>query len=355
VESTQFHDEIELEIAILLSELKQPDLVADRLLKKYEDIFLSKSQLHSISQFFIQSGFKESLLIFSLKHLQMNNGLSWPHFAEALYTNQNADNLLIVETLIRGAQETEALDELSKSSIYKLNPELEKARASKKRRFSQELDMQKSEWLSQVQMFKSQRMQEEELNLLLKLKKYFPLDTKIQEMLNDSTARKAQHSAEQTEVKESHQHIRNILKEPRSAEDQTLLTLLTEQIQETLKKSETHLDDFVLLFCFLEAFDHAAELYKTCSKVPEASKWLYLEVLILSDHFLETLQLVQSMESNFQDDPDTMFGLAYLKAQALWGLNRRFEAIEILEQIIQLRPDYRTAQSLLSEWRTYTA
>jgi hypothetical protein len=60
-------NEIELEIASLLGESSHPEMVAEKLLRKYDDQPLSPEQLQSLSQFLLQTGMWESLSSWLLK------------------------------------------------------------------------------------------------------------------------------------------------------------------------------------------------------------------------------------------------------------------------------------------------
>jgi hypothetical protein len=56
------------------------------------------------------------------------------------------------------------------------------------------------------------------------------------------------------------------------------------------------------------------------------------------------------MEIKYISDPETTFAVSYLRAQALQGLGQHGSALEIMQSIVRVRPNYRSAHSLILEW-----
>ena len=104
-----------------------------------------------------------------------------------------------------------------------------------------------------------------------------------------------------------------------------------------------------LFFYFLEAYDQAFEILHLAPDTPEKN-WLTLELLIQCRRFVECLAAVDQVELSYAEDPESTFGAAYVRARALRGLGQTSLALEILQGIVNVRPNYRSAQTLIHEW-----
>lgn len=347
-------NEIELEIASLLGESSHPEMVAEKLLRKYDDQPLSPEQLQSLSQFLLQTGMWESLIQLSIRQLERYKKCSWPHIGEALFLAFEAsvsslDLSISTEALLKGAYENESQSALSKSSIRKANSKLETLYRNRRIHYMAELTSLKNEWTQQYLMFKSQRMIEQEALILEKLKKHYHGDPSLQSLA-------LSHAQDTTQIHEqasSHltlDQFKSLQKELPNPEELQFLQNLLDQTKNLTERTAINPSDLIMMFLFMDAPKFALQLMQQFSQ-PPLNHWLRLEVLLLSENHLEALLEIQQLEKQSQNEPDTMFALAYLKARALWGLRRTFEAIELMDQINSLRPDYRSASTLVSEWR----
>ena len=79
--------------------------------------------------------------------------------------------------------------------------------------------------------------------------------------------------------------------------------------------------------------------------------WLHLDLLIYTRKFAESLSFIQDLDLKYHDDPLFYSTKIYYIAQCFWGLGDKNKAIELMENLIEIKPDYRLASSLLKEWR----
>ena len=100
---------------------------------------------------------------------------------------------------------------------------------------------------------------------------------------------------------------------------------------------------------FIELYHEALQVIR---RAPESSAkdWFYLELLLRCGRYLECLDEVNQIELKYSADPESTFAATYIRAQALWGLGQTGSAIELLRSIVDIRPSYRSAHSLLNEW-----
>jgi hypothetical protein len=104
-----------------------------------------------------------------------------------------------------------------------------------------------------------------------------------------------------------------------------------------------------MLFYFIEAYTQALTILNLAPSSPERD-WMTLDLLIECRRFVECLVSVDQVEIAHCHDPETTFGAAYIRARALHGLGQDAQAIEILQSIVNIRPNYRSARTLMHEW-----
>ena len=81
------------------------------------------------------------------------------------------------------------------------------------------------------------------------------------------------------------------------------------------------------------------------------SVWLLIEVLIKNNRYLEVLSILPIIEKSLADDPETFFATTYYRAISYWNLGEKNTALEILETLIETKPNYRSSEVLIEEWR----
>ena len=83
-----------------------------------------------------------------------------------------------------------------------------------------------------------------------------------------------------------------------------------------------------------------------------SSDSLKLELYSAHKYYLELLKHVDKMLKQYMnEDPDIILSLIYFKAKALWGLNKNYEAIELMSEIVKQKPHFRCADLILSKWK----
>jgi hypothetical protein len=134
--------------------------------------------------------------------------------------------------------------------------------------------------------------------------------------------------------------MRDLLKDPSEEAVALAVDFAVSQLMWDNEDGAIHLLDQVL-----------ERLKKNHSKETVPTDWLRAEILLRGRKFVSLLDHLTWLETAYADDPETVFSVQYLRAQALWGLNQKFVAIEIIEGLLQARPDYRTAHALLDQWK----
>lgn len=120
-------------------------------------------------------------------------------------------------------------------------------------------------------------------------------------------------------------------------------------MDEHIKKSPNMAYDFSIGLYMMEFYHHAIQMIRT-AQPNLATDWFRLEILIKARRFLECLEDLSEVEQKYADEPESAFAGTYLRARVLKGLGQVGAAVQLLQSIVQIRPQYRSAHALLLEW-----
>jgi hypothetical protein len=354
---------LELEIQALLAHHQQADLAADALLKKYENEKLSPAEFETLAAFFLKAGFSASLIHFILKKLEQPQSIPWGHFAEALFQAVVAIEPEIKQALIEGAESQNQLTHLARShQLDHFEEELTHQRELRRKSFKEKHLALQDELFHQLDVLKSQQLYHDEEKLLERMTILFPNETRVQKAIRDLRERRAADFISKQTPKE--QRIPPVYyHEPKDPETQAMLDQIEASMRLLLKdSSEESLAlavDFAVSQLMWDNEDGAIHLLdqvlerlkQNHSRESVPTDWLRAEILLRGRKFVSLLDHLTWLETVYAADPETVFSVQYLRAQALWGLNQKFTAIEIIEGLLQARPDYRAAHALLDQWK----
>jgi tetratricopeptide (TPR) repeat protein len=350
---------VEKEIQTHLQQLGDVKIAAEALLRKFENVTLSAEDYHSLATFCFKASVFESLCQFITKKLQDGSFTPWGIFAAALqFSNEKIDpSSPLWQSVFEGAKSENGLFHLALfQPAAVLHDELRQIRAQLPARAEALKQESKKQWLEQVDFFKSQNLLQEEEDLLLRLEVLFPKDEDLRQKKVDFLNRRAERA--RSEKKKTRDILLpDISDEP---EVQDLKLRIFEQMKELIQQDASLAKDFALSHLMWNSGDLASELLKSKSELAQkelakegltaAERWLKVESLFQSHRYAELLAELAQI-SALDPSPEATFALVYWKAQALWGLKKPQEAMGLLEQLLSVRPQYRSAQALLSEWR----
>lgn len=134
-----------------------------------------------------------------------------------------------------------------------------------------------------------------------------------------------------------------------NAQDTALIQCWIECATKAVAKTPAAAADFAVLFLF-DNVEEAALLVARKTPKNFVLDWLIAELLFLLRRYVDLLEHLASMENEYLSDPETAFGVAYLRAQALKEMGQSAAAVEILRNVVQVRPNYRSANHLINEW-----
>jgi thioredoxin-like negative regulator of GroEL len=128
--------------------------------------------------------------------------------------------------------------------------------------------------------------------------------------------------------------------------------MLEQFLQEGEKASYAHREfafDLAVAFWFLDDYSRALQIL-VYAPPSQSAEWMRAELLFASRRYLEALEQLNTLEIKYIDDPENTFAVSYLRAQCLHGLGQNSTALEILQSIVRVRANYRSAHALMLEW-----
>ena len=347
---------IELEIQALLLHHGSADFAADAIIKKYENENLTVSEFETLANFLLVCGFYSSLISLFQKKLKSNAKLSWAYFCEALKRARAPVSPEQKKLILAVATEQDAISELSRS-VYldDIAPELESEKKMRRKAFVDKYFKIRNDSFQEMNLMRSQGLNEQEEQILEKLSRLFPGDSEISERRQSLRQLLAVDiiASKQKELSKIKTSLFIPYHEPLDAETAKILEQIFQNMNGTVTNQENNqflAEDFAVALMTWENEDAALKILEQ-APATISSDWLKAEILLSARRFVELLHHLTWLEATYGEDPECLFSVNYLRAQALWGLNQKSKAIDILQGLITTRPQYRAAHSLLNQWQ----
>ncbi len=338
------------EIHIHLNQGHPPSFISEWIYEKMiaSDYEWSESNLNTFCLFLSKSGRTDLILYFYLKFYKDENLKLHPAFLliavkksfptitkdiqRIIYSYLNEDNKRWVEGSL-----TKVAD--------KHWPELRESRKKLKEQNKQKLIKLRRELIHKFELFSSQNLVEPAKIAIRKLEKVFPRDLEIVKITLKFKEKDAENIFDKHKFKKSRLNVKPV-QDPEVNIAQAGLTRYIKQEMSAMAGSEA---DLAILCLTMEMNELALQLFHN-SKIVEENIWLYLEVLGLNRRNLEVLNLLPTVEITFAHQPDTFLACTFLRSLALWNLGERNTAIEVLQAVVDIKPNYRSSDILLAEW-----
>lgn len=336
---------IELEIQQLLKNTTSHE-VARELIKKFDWNALKKEDFRSLFHFYIISGQTTILISHLKKIIKKSTPVPWDlmlHTLTHFYSGFNQSHFTVLQA---AAENQDATNELALyPEISNFSSSLEKSRRDLIYLQNEKVEEKKRELFILLDLFNSQELLEKASELLQKIMDFFPDD---KEVLKRNQKLKESKVSSYFESQLSQRRKKYFAKPAHSAEDSLLLEGIAASMLDILKQEPTLQNDFIAALMMLDAPEFARSII---SNSLQTNVWMHIEVLMACHRYLDVLKILEQKKSDFKNNPEQTLASFYCKAQALWSLDEKAQAIEILEAITMDHPDYRFAASLLNQWR----
>lgn len=255
----------------------------------------------------------------------------------------------VLESVMKGLKKQSANEDVFASRewdkwdkrIPALRNELLEAKVKEQQQF-------KANMIDKFEFLKNQRMAEQAGRVLKRMVELYPDDPdlqKIKQNYEEEWARNvlSTHIATLSNLKFDRTHTA-----PSSADDEMLRTFMSEG-EKLILDNRNIATDLAIAFWFMEDPARANEILAWAPQ-NASNDWLKAEFLTAARHFVEALELLNVLEVKYIDDPESTFAVSYLRAQCLHHLGQHSSALEIMQSIVRVRSNYRSAHALILEW-----
>jgi tetratricopeptide (TPR) repeat protein len=339
----------ELELRALLKKKHAPKDLLPRLMKALIDPNLAWEEKRAYWMFLFLTHRFETLVAALRETLKEKGKVPFELVIQMIDQAGQQPKPVVIEALLKGMKKQGAMESVFAARgldkwdkrLAQIRRELVEQKVLEQRKFKENL-------LEKFWFLRSQRMSEQAGRVLRRLLELYPEDEEIAKLkaeFDEQWARDilASHASELHGAR-----LERTTTSPSSGDEEMLRMFLSEGEKLFLDKREAA-PDLAMAFLFMEDFQRALEVL-AWAPASGAIDWLRVELMLESRRFVEALEALNKLEVKYISDPESTFAVSYLRAQALHGLGQHASSLEILQSIVRVRPNYRSAHALILEW-----
>lgn len=295
--------------------------------------------------FLFSSGLHQTLFKYLIKRLKENLSIPWNYLFILIKKYQmDIDTEMIAQVFIQNNEEPFLLSNshcLDSAELVNLRSKY----LAKRYKQDPQLNIER-----EMQIAVSQKLLQKEKELI---KNLIQLDDKnpiFQQLWQNYQYKQAKDVFD--EYKNAHQESFYATQNHSSKEEDKILKKLVEGLNQLAGKHSPKLINDMVIILSSTGCTHLAIDFLEGRLDTEERKWIYLDLLLEDKQFFKCLNFIEQMFLQINPNSDTAFSLNYAKAQAYYGLKEYDKAKTILNDLISLRPEYRSAKTLLSQWKS---
>lgn len=331
----------ELIIRDLLDALIFPDLVADELLKRWNNPLLGLNEKETIGHFLVASGHSRSFLATAMVDIEADRPIPLYPFARALCEIEDLLSPNHLDNIYRYFKDHQGLHFLAMTrvALFKKSQTEPQMLAFFQNRVL-ESERKVEEALKAARRAAKEGLLNKEREILEMVQNISPSEPFLESLLEDWKIRWANDHLDRFVSRPSWIDDFAEWTEPEVSE----LKKMVKKLSHSLANKSSLFFDMSLLFAFAGRFEEACELL---APLKSQHRLLFIEFLTKARKSLLAIENIQIAEQEFEKDPDVLFGLQYLKAICLIQLEQEEVALSILVEIQRRQPEYRSTEVLL--------
>lgn len=341
---------IELHIRDRLFEGESSQEICDDLLQQLLEKPFSHKQKKSILQFAINCGQLQSAFKVFPYYFKLGHKIPWECFEHILFKSGFTPGSEFIESLEEAMNEDEQFEKIIHSFPWlKKLPAMLAHYQNYIAQLTEDLQKTKEHLYEKLNFQRNNRMIEQEKETLKEIIRLFPDDPEAQKELEGFKEKWARELINKQQIPNK---IEKFLKQASegNTDEQTLIKSMVNAIIERAGKQPQDAYNLSLALFFMELYEAATRSIKY-APAGLNTDWFFIELLFLQGHYVECLNQVDYIVGRYQDDPESIFASTYTKAQCYKKLGQNHMALKYIKSLLDVRPNYRAAQSLLSQWQ----
>ncbi len=302
---------------------------------------LTKNQKREIFHFLYLSNQHKTFLSALRMEINVEDPvIPWTH----LFAVLNAANKLnpdVVKTFVNSSTSG------SEIGRFRINqPDLIELWNKRKQEASARYESRKRDLIKELDFARRQGFKDQRQRILDELESLYPGDAEVEAAFQSERelhARSTIHKVFQKKLAQNDWFPTSNDIDPAVAKE------LLQFSKKYLKKHPSLTIDIAILFYQMDMYEEALLILDSSKEKTSHILWYALQISIDGKQYARALSVIEQLRHR-QLNNDNSFSLLYHQALALFGLGQKSEAKQIIANIVKIRPDYRSADSLLIEW-----
>ena len=299
--------------------------------------------------FLLQTGHERFLAQALDQAFKMKERVPFDVFITLMARSKVRPERLTIEALLKGLRKQEALDEVIVARGWdSFDPRLAEIRTTLLKQKKEAHQRFRDGLKDKFEFLINQRMEEQAGRVLRRMLDLYPDDEEFRHLKRNFDEQWARNVLANHRASTLLEKIEATLTEPSPSDDEMLDCFIKEGEKICLENRD-FAADLAVTFLFMEEYARAVESM-AWAPLTTANEWMRVELLLRARRYIEALEALAHLEIKYVDNPETTFAVSYLRAKCLHASGQTEEAINILKSLVRVRPNYRSAQSLLLEW-----
>ena len=295
--------------------------------------------------FLFSAGLHKHLLQYLIERLKKNQSVPWKYlFALIQKHHLNEGKETAVQVFLRNNPDPSLLvNSCCLKSMELINFRNEYLEQS----YEQDVQLNIEK---ELQISRSQKLLKKEGDLIQNLIQSDEKNPLFQQQWREYQYKKAGNVFD--EYKQAHPEVFYSAQKCIPPEEDEILKNLMAGLKDLAKQHSPQIINDIIVMLSSTGWTHLALEFLENHLDTHERKWIYLELLLEDRQFLKCLNFAEQIFMQTKPNSETAFALNYAKAQAYYGLKEYDKAKKILQDLISLRPQYRSAKTLLSQWKS---
>jgi hypothetical protein len=338
----------ERKIHRLLTVGKTPQAIFDEITIDLLQKKVNEAERLSIFNFAMNAGLYQQLLANFVEVFHEKAPTPWSHFMILLDKLKIKPSKDVIESVLKGARRQERLESLALTHAWDIfDPRFGEIRSQVEAERKQKYSDKKRMLLDKIEFYRNQRMADEERRAIRVLLKMYPDDPGIKQEFEHFQRQWARDVVARNAIET---HDSRVLQRPTlEPEERKAAKIFMDAM---ISKAQTNASTAYNFAIGLKMMGLPEAGLKVLEMIDDswASEWLKVELLIDCGRFVDCLNSVHELELRYSTNPEATFAATYARAKALHGLGQSGPAIDLLQSIVNIRPNYRSAYTLMTEW-----
>ncbi len=207
----------------------------------------------------------------------------------------------------------------------------------------------KQELITSIQIAESERLEDQKLFYMNELEKLEPSRFKVNQVVSEDERNRAEKVMERLNIKKRKTFLK-AEKVHEIKQEKELIETIKVQARSYHNRGKAQAIDFAYLLRSIGESKLALDF--VCGEKDNPKRdWRILDYLFFGNQHVSILDHCEFLKAKYAHDPDALFPVYYAEAIAFWELGEKEKAMNLMSQISSMRPYFKSATKILSQWK----